>query len=271
MNNKTLFTCAVNYIDENITKSDNDILVGVARETACSLNKFCDFFSLLTKKTLKSYIRERRLYWAAWELKFFPDKSIADIALSYGYSEQSSFTRAISSFYDATPMDIRSGKIELQNNKADFQIITNPSQQKSTLKYVFEKLDSGVGICGYASDILCKYTEAQHNYPFCPQALSAIFDLSEILSVPVEPLLEACLSVYAEAQNNPYENVSERNYEIASVVECGAKSIEEMREMCQFFDCYPVDLDSGLAEFYRNRKSDKSPLTDSENNYVDPS
>lgn len=270
MNSKTVFERAVNYIDENIAKSDNVILDGLASEIGFSVNKFNIYFQLLTGKTLRSYFRERRLYWAAWELKYFPEKSIADIALSYGYSEQSALTRAISSYFNATPTDIRTGRIELQSNKASYHSTTNPSQPESTLNHIMETIESKMGIGGYAVEILSRYSEAQGEYPFSPEVLSAIFDLAEMMKVPVELLLDACFNVYTEVQANPDNYVLDGDYEVASAIECGIKTEDELRDICQYYGCSPVDLDYFCVEAYRKRKPNESPLTDSEENYVDP-
>lgn len=269
MNSKTVFERAINYIDENITKGDEEILTGLVQEISFSVNKFGIYFHILTGQTLKSYIRERRLYWAAWELKFFPDKSIADIALSYGYSEQSSLTRAISSYFDAPPMDIRTGKVDLRDNKANYHSATNPSQRKSTLNHIIENIESEMGIGGYAAEILARYSDAQEEYPFSPDVLSAIFDLAEIMRVPVRLLLDACFDIYTEVQTNPDDYVLDGDYVVASAIECGIETGEELREICQYYSCSPVDLDYLCVEAYRRRKLNESPLTDAEDNYVD--
>ena len=270
MNSKTVFERTVNYIDENITKRDEDILAGLIQEIDYSVNKFGNYFHILTGQTLRSYLRERRLYWAAWELKFFPDKSIADIALSYGYSEQSSLTRAISASFGASPLDIRNGKVELRHNKASYHSATNPNQKETTLNHIIETIESEMGIGGYAAEIFSKYSDAQREYPFSPEVLSAIFDLAEMMKVPVELLLDACFDVYTEVQSHPDDYILDWDYEAASAIECGVTTAEELHSICQYYGCSPVDLDAFCVEAYRNRKRNESPLTDSEENYVDP-
>ncbi len=270
MNSKTVFERGINYIDENITKNYNGIIAGLVQEIGFSVNKFGNYFHILTGQTLKSYIRERRLYWAAWELKYFPEKSIAEIALSYGYSEQSALTRAISSYFNATPTDIRNSVVELKDNKASYHSVTNPSHKQSTLDHIMDTIESQMGIGGYAVEIISRYSDAQSEYPFPPEVLSAIFDLAEMMKVPAELLLDACFDVYTEVQANPDNYVLDGDYEVASAIGCGIKTEEELYEICQYYGCAPVDLDCFCVEAYRNRKLDESPLTDSEDNYVDP-
>ena len=103
MNNRTVFNHVINYIDENVTKDPKEIISELSEIIGMSAKKYDVYFKALTGYTIHDYINKRRLYWAAKELKFFPDKPIADIALSYGYSEQSALTRAITSYYGVPP------------------------------------------------------------------------------------------------------------------------------------------------------------------------
>ena len=65
-------------------------------------------FSLMTGYGIGEYIRNRRLYQAARDLKETDDKVI-DISFRYGYETPESFTKAFSRFHGATPSQIREG------------------------------------------------------------------------------------------------------------------------------------------------------------------
>lgn len=65
-------------------------------------------FSLMTGHGIGEYLRNRRLYEAALELKNTDDK-IIDIALRYAYETPESFTKAFTRFHGATPTDVRGG------------------------------------------------------------------------------------------------------------------------------------------------------------------
>lgn len=271
MSNKTVFDRVINYIDENITKETQEILLGLPEIIGMSIVKYQNYYKVLTGQTLVDYIRERRLYWAAWELKEVPEKPIAEIALSYGYSEQSALTRAISSNYNASPMDIRNRKCELINNRPDFQSITNPGIPKSTLDHILEVLETGNSLSGYLTTIIEKYADAQHQYPFSSTVIATVFDLAEQMQVPVELLLDACFDVYTEVKGNPNEYVLDSDYATAAAIECGITSEAELVEICQYFDCSPIDLNAWLVEAYRSRDLRNSPHSDTEETYVEPS
>ncbi|MBO4573184.1 MAG: AraC family transcriptional regulator [Clostridia bacterium] len=65
-------------------------------------------FSLLTGYGIGEYLRGRRLYEAALELKN-TDEKVIDIAFKYAYDTPESFTKAFSRFHGATPTQVRSG------------------------------------------------------------------------------------------------------------------------------------------------------------------
>ena len=65
-------------------------------------------FVLTTGCGVGEYLRSRRLYLAALDLKETRDKVI-DIAFRYGYDTPESFTKAFSRFHGATPSQVRAG------------------------------------------------------------------------------------------------------------------------------------------------------------------
>ena len=65
-------------------------------------------FSLMTGYGIGEYLRCRRLYQAALDLKQTESKVI-DIALRYGYETPESFAKAFSRFHGATPSQVRNG------------------------------------------------------------------------------------------------------------------------------------------------------------------
>lgn len=66
-------------------------------------------FSIMTGFGMGEYLRSRRLYEAALDLKRTNDK-IIDIALRYAYDTPESFTKAFTRFHGASPTQVRSGQ-----------------------------------------------------------------------------------------------------------------------------------------------------------------
>ena len=102
----TSIRTAIDYMEEHLT--DNISAQDVAARVHLSPFFLQRGFSLMTGYGIGEYIRNRRLYQAAVDLKETDDKVI-DIAFRYGYETPESFTKAFSRFHGATPSQVRSG------------------------------------------------------------------------------------------------------------------------------------------------------------------
>ena len=97
---------AINYMEEHLT--DDISAQDVADRVHLSPFFLQRGFSLMTGCGIGEYIRNRRLYQAARDLKETEDKVI-DIALRYCYETPESFTKAFSRFHGVTPSQVRGG------------------------------------------------------------------------------------------------------------------------------------------------------------------
>lgn len=120
---------AINYIEEHILEEIDYGKLG--RLAGCSSSHFQRIFTYLGGVTLKEYIKRRRMSLAATELADSTVKVI-DVALKYGYSSPTAFTRAFADIHGVTPSEgkgcgvpsyeipdgcERSNPYELQNRK----------------------------------------------------------------------------------------------------------------------------------------------------------
>lgn len=95
---------AIEFMEEHLTE---DISVqDVSNCVSISPMFLQKGFSVMTGLGISEYMRNRRLYEAALELKKGDDK-IIDIALKYAYETPESFTKAFTRFHGATPTEIR--------------------------------------------------------------------------------------------------------------------------------------------------------------------
>ena len=97
---------AIDYMEEHLT--DDISAQNVADKVHFSPYFFQKGFSLMTGCGIGEYIRNRRLYEAALDLKDSPDKVI-DIAYRYCYETPESFAKAFSRFHGVTPTQAREG------------------------------------------------------------------------------------------------------------------------------------------------------------------
>lgn len=95
---------SIDYIESRL--QDEISLLEVAKVAAFSPYHFHRIFSLIVGETLKSYIRKRRLTEAAYELRD-TDGRIIDIALTYQFESQQSFSRAFKKQFFVTPAEYR--------------------------------------------------------------------------------------------------------------------------------------------------------------------
>lgn len=101
---------SVDYIEENLTQ---DIRIEeLANIAGLSPFYFQRLFVRLVKKTVREYIKLRRLAQAINSLK---DNNIRilDTAIKYGFSSHANFTRAFKETYGITPEEYRINKIHL--------------------------------------------------------------------------------------------------------------------------------------------------------------
>ena len=96
----------ISYIENNLKESIT--LKDVANNVCISPYFLERGFSLMTGYGIGEYIRNRRLYLAALDLKN-SDEKIIDIAFKYCYETPESFTKAFSRFHGVTPTQARDG------------------------------------------------------------------------------------------------------------------------------------------------------------------
>ena len=104
----TSIRTAIDYMEKHLT--DDISAQDVADHVFLSLFFLQKGFSLMTGYGIGEYIRNRRLYLAALDLKQ-TDNKVIDIALRYGYETPESFTKAFSRFHGVTPSQVRTGAV----------------------------------------------------------------------------------------------------------------------------------------------------------------
>ncbi len=103
---------SLNYIEDHL--SENIKLEALANTVALSPYYFQRLFGRLVKKPVYEYVRLRRLAKASEALKN-KEKRIIDVALDYGFSDHSNFTRAFKEAYGLTPDEYRAGSVILDH------------------------------------------------------------------------------------------------------------------------------------------------------------
>jgi len=90
---------AYEFIDRHLC--DEFSLDEIARFVGYSSYHFARKFKEVTGKTIMEYVREKRIFAAADEIK--AGANICDTAMKYGFDTHAGFTKAFSSIYGCTP------------------------------------------------------------------------------------------------------------------------------------------------------------------------
>ena len=243
------FDLVMDYIDENIKSDTETIKRGIINFIGINSNTFGQFFTVLTGDTLGSYIRNRRLYFAAMDLLRQPKMTISDIALEYGYSDQSAFTRAVSGKYKMSPNEIRtSWEVDIPNEKylySDF----DPNPLDSRSDHMWREFERTGFLSGGDLDFIDRVEAGHKEFGFDINTCYLIADLAERLEIPVTALMSSCFDVVTEVKSDP-AYIS--NKEMAAI-DLGICSHEELDKICEHYACQYYELNSFMVKEYYSR------------------
>ncbi len=157
---------AVDYMEEHL---EDDISVqDVAAAVYLSPFFLQRGFSLMTGYGIGEYLRCRRLYRAALDLRQTEDRVI-DVALRYAYETPESFARAFSRFHGDTPSQVRAGapvraflplKITINvqgGDRMDFKVVPLFGFKVIGFQREFSYEDAYAGIPRFWDEICEKY------------------------------------------------------------------------------------------------------------------
>lgn len=133
MNWMNQMNAVIDYVEGNL-RGEID-MKEVERIAQCSIHNYQRMFSYIANQSLATYIRNRRLTLAAYDI-MSSDDSILDVAMRYGYSSNEAFSRAFQKFHGVLPSQIRKRRVQLTSiPKISFQLITKGDVE---MKYSIE-------------------------------------------------------------------------------------------------------------------------------------
>lgn len=244
------FDLVMDYIDANISQEADLIKKGINNLIGYNKIAFGYCLMVLTGKSLHHYIIERKMYFAAQSLINDNNRPIADIALEYGYSEQSAFSRAFKEYFNVTPLEVRKGTANIPDNKyklADFCNINNDSVD--SFDCIANELKKDMQDWRYMEKLFMIEEMTEDCFFLDHDACYKIYELAERLEVSFVKLIEAC-------EQTVIDSYSDSDYlppEIETATLLGISSDEEMEDICNYYNCKYYDLDSFMVKAYKDQ------------------
>ena len=237
---------ALTIIDQNIRLKHDAIVRKIYAETGFCDQDYNKFIAVITsgELTLREYIRKRRLFFAASELVNSPDRAIVDISLEYGYSDQTAFARAIKREFRKTPVEIRKSEECLPDVR---KVLENYLANKSRLDSIIAKLD-GDNLNSTDWHYFEGFVHATDELGFDIETCCLISELSEKLSIPFAHLIEKCFEMTIQFEENTDEEICEI---IDAMSELQIESLDELDDLCQYYDCKWYDLTFVMVKMYQ--------------------
>ena len=237
---------ALTIIDQNIRLKHDAIVRKIYAETGFCDQDYNKFIAVITsgELTLREYIRKRRLFFAASELVNSPDRAIVDISLEYGYSDQTAFARAIKREFGKTPVEIRKSEECLPDVR---KVLENYLANKSRLDSIIAKLD-GDNLNSTDWHYFEGFVHATDELGFDIETCCLISELSEKLSIPFAHLIEKCFEMTIQFEENTDEEICEI---IDAMSELQIESLDELDDLCQYYDCKWYDLTFVMVKMYQ--------------------
>ncbi len=252
---RNIFDDVMNYIDRHAKDSYNEIKRGIYAESNFTDLDLTKFLSVLTNGeiSLNSYFIKRKLFFAAQELVENPEKPIVEIALEYGYSEQSSFTRAMKTQYGYSPNEIRKQRMSFDDKRIHFDdLVSNQNECGKRLRYVMECMMSGSSV-NDEFDYFETFVKASEEYGFDTTTCYAISEVSERIGVPFGVLLNVCYNTMLDIR-------ADNNYldpRIEKCIDCGITSDKELDEILNYYQCEYYMLNKFMVNEYRKHNQNK--------------
>ena len=248
------FDTVMDYIDANITEEIKKINEGIYNEIGYNSNTFGNCFSVLTNKTLFHYINERRAFLASQDLINNKDKTIGDVAMEYGYSEHSSFSRDIKRYFGCTPKEIQKGEKIIFDNRYNLIDLCekNKDSTDTRIQRILYDLETKDTLSPFNWNLFGCLELASEEFGFDIDVCYEIADLAEKLEVPPERLIEKCYELKLEEElrsDDPFYISPQEQACISYDIDA-----EELDSICQYFDCKYYEIDYSMVELYRSQR-----------------
>ena len=251
MEQKNIFDLVVDYIDNNIKEKPSFIKEGIAKHTGCNIKRIEDLFSLLTNETLFHYIVGRKMFFAGNEIYNGTKKSICEIALEYGYSEQSAFSRTMKTFCKCTPNELKQQKHYIVGKKYKLANIADLNKTNNWDEKQMEKEKNKDIVEEHLifkhNDVIIELAEKYGDGMFQPEITCKIIELAISLNISPWYLIGKC----EEAVIETFTDTDYISWKDEICIELGIESSGLLDEICKYYECDYCDVDPFMVAEYK--------------------
>ena len=120
-------------------------------------------------------------------------------------------------------------------------------------KSIMVSLNNNLPLNDSSAEKLFEIYEAYNEFEFDIDTVYAISDLAEKLEVPLWSLMDSCSDLVIDIHSDP-------NYlppDIEKAIDCGICSDDELKKICDYYDCKYYDLDIFMVENYKKNANNK--------------
>lgn len=154
------------------------------------------------------------------------------------------FNRQFKAAFGLTPTEAKANPDKVTDNRliyeefCDMEDTTVVINSDNTI--VYEPNSWMLDILEYAK------SEYGFDYIMCKD----LIEMAERLGVPARLFIDRCIDMMIDAHEDGYNSMSPK---IEVGIDLGLSSEKELDEMCEYYGCTFMELDSGMVKAYRNR------------------
>lgn len=233
----------LDYIDENILCSKNEIINGLKKKAGWLFEDFKIIIKDNAEFSIYSYIRKRKLYFSFCEMQAYPHKTNEVIAGFYFDASASQLCRSFKAEFGVTITEAKANPCIVKDNRinADKWYMEATNEKEELLK-----METSSHFTEPTMKVIEILDYAEKEYGFSPDLCYDIGKIAERLGVPIHTMIDSCFNTMADVHSN--QDYIPPEYD--TMIDMNISSIDELNDICSFFGCRYWELDRCMVEAY---------------------
>ena len=239
------FDYIVKYIDDHIQKQEEsaDIIKGLIKTAGWCLGDFKQLLHKKKKMRLDGYITKRKIYFTFLELSQKQNLAIGATAERLTEVSKEYFNRQFKAEFGLTPTEARANPDKVIDNRLPYEELCDMEDKTVVINsdntVIYEPNSWMLDIIEYAKS----------EYGFDCGMCRDLIEMADRLGIPARVFIDSCFDAMIDAHEYG-DNLSPK---VEVGIDLGLSSEKELDEMCEYYGCTFMELDSGMVNAYRNR------------------